>query len=90
MNNEIILGDNVPGSVGNIYIGPLATKAAYNAAMQKTLDSLIDAIKAGTTANRGWAYSYLDGVFTLRAGQSTKESAIHYMTDETYVLVWKE
>lgn len=90
MNNEIILGDDIPGSVGNMYIGLLATKAAYSPEMQKQLNSLIDAIKDGTTPNRAWAFEVTEDKFVCRAGQSSKAGAIHYMTGENFILVHKE
>lgn len=90
MNNEIILGDNLPGSIGNMYIGAGAQKAIYSRDMQKQLDTLIASVKGGKTTNRAWVFEHTGGEFICRAGQSTKENARHYMKDENFILVHKE
>ena len=85
MQNQIIIGDNQPGTVGNCYIGTIANKAIFDKSMQDSLNIIRDTLNTGE-GNKAWCYEYVNGEFILRAAQSTIAGAEHYM-NENSVLV---
>ncbi len=85
MQNQIIIGDNQPGTVGNCYIGAIANKAIFDKEMQHSLDCCREILKR-QESNKAWCYEYMNGEFILRAAQATVEGAEYYM-NENSVLV---
>lgn len=89
MQNEIILGDNLPGGVCTMWCGPLSSKALFDKAMRVQVAGLIKIVRDKLSTNTAWVYEFNGTEFILRAGQRTKENAQRYMADNR-VLVYAD
>jgi hypothetical protein len=76
MENTITIHSDNTGT----YFGALASKYSYTPELRAKLDELYTV--AGRSTNRAFV---LEGTI-VRAAQSTKESAIQYMTDKTVLV----
>lgn len=86
MENEIIIGDTKPGTVGNCYIGSIASKAIFDKTMQSNLEDIRTILERGDGWNKAWCYEYVHGKFILRAAQSTIKGAMHYMNENSVLI----
>ena len=87
MMNEIIIGDDRPGTVGNCYCGGIATKASYNEAMQRDLNEIRQAGREGTSII-AWCYAFKpENNRFLFVGKARDEEGIARLMGEGRVIV---